>query len=447
MQARESQPVRPWIGEVTSLDPELETMTTPTSRYVRKDRIAGALAGRRIARAWAARSPNGSDIDGAVHATPRPTCDSEAASRLRETALLLALTHHGSDEALMADAASVEATTPERVSCMLHALWVRAGLAGDTQPWEAAVASLRTLGPAAAADLTSEAIDDVLGTAMDRHIAGNEDMQWLWEARRVLEADDDFERAVRRALAEGSDRAVADIVGALAGIRRGLYGLPNTERQALLNDPAFISQLDAVMPRMGMTGEEGDRDIVRTSVTHPMRIGTIALRGGGTIGVTFCPGKQQRQAMTGRWARDLEQDLDAIVAWGATHLVTLVESRELEELGVSGLGNRARAKGLRWHHAPIPDGLAPGDAFEDVWNDVLPPLLTALQSGEGVIVHCKGGLGRAGTTAALLLHVADPQLTLDEVVTRVREARPQAIETVTQERYLQRVFAAPLKTS
>lgn len=60
---------------------------------------------------------------------------------------------------------------------------------------------------------------------------------------------------------------------------------------------------------------------------------------------------------------------------------------------------------------------------------------------------CKGGLGRAGTTAALLSHAADPQLTLDEVVTSVRKARPQAIETVTQERYLQRAIATSLKTS
>lgn len=124
---------------------------------------------------------------------------------------------------MLADAAPVEATTPERVSCMLHALWVRAELASDTRSWEAAVVSLRTLGPATAADLTPEAIDDVLGTATDRHAPGTDDVRWLWEAHRVLDADDDFERAGRRALTEGSDRAVADIVGEPRGIRHRLY--------------------------------------------------------------------------------------------------------------------------------------------------------------------------------------------------------------------------------
>jgi hypothetical protein len=46
----------------------------------------------------------------------------------------------------------------------------------------------------------------------------------------------------------------------------------------------------------------------------PLRIASLdAGVGRGKIGVTFAPGKNDRVA----WARDLAQDLDVIVDWGA----------------------------------------------------------------------------------------------------------------------------------
>lgn len=90
-------------------------------------------------------------------------------------------------------------------------------------------------------------------------------------------------------------------------------------------------------------------------------------------------------------------DLAAIRTWGATHLVTLIEDHEFDELDVRALPERAEAHGLRWHHLPIHDQCAPDAAFESLWEETLPILEAALQRGEGVVVHCKGGLGRAGT--------------------------------------------------
>lgn len=57
----------------------------------------------------------------------------------------------------------------------------------------------------------------------------------------------------------------------------------------------------------------------KTSQTHPLRIDSVAVPGtAGVIGMTLCPGKVQRFALTGSWARDLDTDLQAIQAWGAT---------------------------------------------------------------------------------------------------------------------------------
>jgi len=55
----------------------------------------------------------------------------------------------------------------------------------------------------------------------------------------------------------------------------------------------------------------------RTSLTHPLEIAaTSAGVGFGRVGITFCPGKYDPNAMTGYWDRELNIDLDAIRDWG-----------------------------------------------------------------------------------------------------------------------------------
>jgi len=171
----------------------------------------------------------------------------------------------------------------------------------------------------------------------------------------------------------------------------------------------------------------------RTSLSHPLQIATLPIETGA-IGVTFCPGKQGDSVFGAPWARDLSLDLDVIQAWGASAVVTLVEGHELISLGVPDLGQRVRERGMEWHHLPIVDLTAPGQAFEETWHPVAMTLRQRISSGGRVLVHCRGGLGRAGTVAACLLvefGVAAP-----EAIQRVRTARPNAIETSAQERYV-----------
>ena len=52
--------------------------------------------------------------------------------------------------------------------------------------------------------------------------------------------------------------------------------------------------------------------MIRTSETDPIRIAHVDLGSGhGKIGVTFAPGKDDRRAFGGSWARDRATDLDA----------------------------------------------------------------------------------------------------------------------------------------
>jgi len=174
---------------------------------------------------------------------------------------------------------------------------------------------------------------------------------------------------------------------------------------------------------------------MRTSTSHPLQIAEVGTgEGQGLIGITFCPGKKQASAATGAWERDLPIDLDAIANWNAAAVVTLLEVHEFAMLGVEGLGAAVEARHMAWYHLPIRDGSVPSMAFEQAWETAGEELRAILRSGFNVLVHCKGGLGRAGMLAARLL--TELGVPPHEAIREVRTVRPGAIETSAQENTL-----------
>lgn len=170
---------------------------------------------------------------------------------------------------------------------------------------------------------------------------------------------------------------------------------------------------------------------VRTSQNNPLRIAELQIAPTwGRLGVTLAPGKVQPDARHGPVARDMNADLDVIEQWNAAAVVTLLEAHELRELKIVELGTEVARRNMEWHHWPIVDGCCPSAEFDSAWPMRSRKLLHLLQAGANVIVHCKGGLGRAGTIASRLLAEAGfrPDLAID----RIREVRPGAIETDAQ---------------
>ncbi len=80
--------------------------------------------------------------------------------------------------------------------------------------------------------------------------------------------------------------------------------------------------------------------------------------------MTFAPGKNDRELFGGFWARDLDEDLDAIAVWGAKAVVPLLEPRELRRLAITRLGTEVERRGMELLHMPIPGVSTPGAAFE-----------------------------------------------------------------------------------
>ena len=179
----------------------------------------------------------------------------------------------------------------------------------------------------------------------------------------------------------------------------------------------------------------------KTSRSHPLYIDAVSPEDGhGRIGLTLCPGKTDPYGIFGDWERDLDLDLDVVQRWGATAVVSLITDREIEQLEVRDLPGAVRDRHMEWWHLPIPDGHPPGPDFEEAWKVAGEAVRDRLRLGFDVLVHCKGGLGRAGTVAARLLVELGERP--DEAMRRVREARHGAIERSSQEDHIARCVPA-----
>jgi len=127
--------------------------------------------------------------------------------------------------------------------------------------------------------------------------------------------------------------------------------------------------------------------------------------------------------------------MEAIRRWGATSVVTLIEEHEFGFLQVKELPRVIEAAGLEWHWLPIRDVQVPDERFDWRWVYAGARIRAGLRAGERVLVHCRGGLGRAGMVAArLLVEFGTP---VGEAIRAVRAVRPGAIETRAQEAWVQ----------
>ncbi|MHB8908646.1 MAG: ADP-ribosylglycohydrolase family protein [Syntrophales bacterium] len=150
--------------------------------------------------------------------------------------------------------------------------------------------------------------------------------------------------------------------------------------------------------------------------------------------MTICPGKKIKSLISGVWNRDLDIDLAGIKAWGACAVVTLIEDNEFEQMAVKELPVKAKSFGIEWYHLPIKDVCPPGKRFAGKWKNDGPRLRRSLHEGGKILIHCRGGLGRTGTVAAQLL--VEFGVAPQDAITKVRSARPGAIETAQQEKYV-----------
>lgn len=176
-----------------------------------------------------------------------------------------------------------------------------------------------------------------------------------------------------------------------------------------------------------------------TSENNPIRVAWIdpaaipaPAAWTGRLGMTFLPGKHDRGVAGHHW-RDLRLDVARLRnEHRVAVLVLLVEEHELEATSTTAIAATMARHGIQLVRYPIVDGGVPADraAFRSLVNDTV----LRLQSGQNVVVACRGGLGRTGTLVACLIVTTglDPETGID----MTRATRGGTIENASQEAFV-----------
>jgi|GEM_PF-423880 len=193
-----------------------------------------------------------------------------------------------------------------------------------------------------------------------------------------------------------SNADAATKLGQLIGktpIRGGKYFIFALPKAAVEDHAAQPPAATYKVPRPG----------VRTSETDPINVNWLPNQGTkGEVGLTFAPGKHTQSKSGSPWERNLAQDLDRLRdQHGIDVLVCLIEDRELQRLKIPNLVKEAEARGIAVHRLPIPDGGAP--PTDSGVEEIVAVIRNAAQAGKKVLIHCQGGLGRAGTIGGSFL--------------------------------------------
>ena len=174
---------------------------------------------------------------------------------------------------------------------------------------------------------------------------------------------------------------------------------------------------------------------------RPFAFSALVAPGLGPNGLMLCrcPGLRGGQPTTATpgSAAALEADLTLLASNGATDLVTLIGEDEREKLGVGALPQLAAERGMSWREFPITDRAAPTAKHQADFDRLLDELLTGLDAGRRVAIHCQAGLGRTGLLAAGLLVRSGTGP--DDAIELVRSARPGSIETSGQEDFIRKI--------
>ncbi|PKI84542.1 hypothetical protein MVES_001827 [Malassezia vespertilionis] len=215
--------------------------------------------------------------------------------------------------------------------------------------------------------------------------------------------------------------------------------------EQLIRLPPSVA-LDAVIDNVAPAAE----DAYETLYGEQLAQREAAREGKARIGnmlLSSCPGKKVRLngPVRGRSSvcRDLKSDLQRYRALGVRAIVCCLDDEELSQLGTpfAKYEPEVAAQGIDLVRLPIAEGFAPTDLVKfDIMMTAL--ILNYTLRGASILVHCRGGVGRAGLVACIWilkmglvsvhdhLHAPRPCCSLIDVAYGAQGESVQVLQTV-----------------
>mmetsp|Transcript_104 Transcript_104/g.325 ORF Transcript_104/g.325 Transcript_104/m.325 type:complete len:292 (-) Transcript_104:172-1047(-) len=179
----------------------------------------------------------------------------------------------------------------------------------------------------------------------------------------------------------------------------------------------------------------------RHPVNRPITISWIidaedCSQRSGKLGLCYAPGKRCSRGGGGKvYERNLDEDLGTLAAAGITIVVNLLNEPELRLLKISNYDAAATRHGLTLLHFPIIEGSGPPSLADT--RRFVEDLTERRRHGETIVMHCRGGVGRAGLMAACMLLQGGFCRSPTAAIRWVRKRRcPEAVETRRQEDFI-----------
>lgn len=164
---------------------------------------------------------------------------------------------------------------------------------------------------------------------------------------------------------------------------------------------------------------------------------------GGKAGISQCPGKNLKKGRDGRaHERSITEDLENFKSRGISVVICLLNDSELRSIGVCPNLYRQAAERLEivLIQFPIIEMGIP-ESCDMMESGILDPVIGFLAEGRCINIHCRGGIGRAGTIAVCLLKRLKIYHDPDEAVAYIRHKRDKrCVESSRQYDFIRRYF-------